>query len=99
MLKPIGALDFIADGLAARAELQLAENGGAPDTELETAFSAWDAGDHQRALEALQDALASTPDNDRRDLIRRVMLAIFNELGTSHPLASEHRRRLAAALN
>jgi thioredoxin-like negative regulator of GroEL len=28
-----------------------------------------------------------------------VMVAIFTELGTDHPLAREHRRRLAAALN
>jgi thioredoxin-like negative regulator of GroEL len=28
-----------------------------------------------------------------------VMVAIFTELGADHPLAREHRRRLAAALN
>jgi hypothetical protein len=28
-----------------------------------------------------------------------VMVAIFTELGADHPLAAEHRRRLAAALN
>jgi hypothetical protein len=30
--------------------------------------------------------------------VRRVMVAIFTELGADHPLAREHRRRLAAAL-
>ena len=34
----------------------------------------------------------------RRDLVRSVMVAIFTELGADHPLAREHRRRLAAAL-
>ena len=48
---------------------------------------------------ALQDALAAEQDPDRRDLIRQVMVAIFTELGADHPLAREHRRRLAAALN
>jgi thioredoxin-like negative regulator of GroEL len=31
--------------------------------------------------------------------VRSVMVAIFTELGADHPLAREHRRRLAAALN
>jgi putative thioredoxin len=81
--------DFVADGLAARARL-----GGAP--ELDAAFEAWDGGDFPSALEGLQAALA---DPERRDLVRRVMVAIFTELGAEHPLAREHRRRLSAALN
>jgi putative thioredoxin len=90
--------DFVADGLAARAELSLAENGASSD-ELQAAFAAWDSGEPEEALEKLQDALAAEQDPDRKDLIRRVMVAIFTELGTDHPLAREHRRRLAAALN
>ncbi len=86
--------DFVADGLLARA--QLAE-GGEPG--LEGAFAAWDAGDHGPALEQLQDALRSEPEQERRDLIRRVMVALFTELGPDDPLAREHRRRLSAALN
>jgi putative thioredoxin len=81
--------DFVADGLAARARL-------ADDPDLAPAFEAWDAGDPSTALEILQDALA---DPDRRDLVRRVMVAIFTELGPDHPLSREHRRRLSAALN
>jgi putative thioredoxin len=81
--------DFVADGLAARARL-------ADDSDLAPAFAAWDAGDPAEALERLQDAL---PDPARQDLIRRVMVAIFTELGADHPLAREHRRRLSAALN
>ena len=63
------------------------------------AFEAWDEGDHETALERLQEAIAAEPDAERRDLIRRVMVAIFTELGADDPLAREHRRRLAAALN
>jgi putative thioredoxin len=85
--------DFAAEGLAARA--RLAESNGS----LEQAFAAWDAGEHGPALEALQEALGATSDAEERDLIRRVMVGIFTELGADHPLAREHRRRLSAALN
>jgi putative thioredoxin len=81
--------DFVAEGLAARARLS-------DDPALAPAFEAWDEGDHGKALELLQGALA---DPDRRDLVRRVMVAIFTDLGPGHPLAREHRRRLSAALN
>jgi len=65
---------------------------------MQTAFAAWDEGDPDTALEGLQEELAKA-DAEDRDRIRRVMVAIFTELGPSHPLATEHRRRLAAALN
>jgi thioredoxin-like negative regulator of GroEL len=90
--------DFVADGLAARAELSGTEDGASAD-ELQAAFSAWDGGDPEEALEKLQVVLASEQDTGRKDLLRRVMVAIFTELGADHPLAREHRRRLAAALN
>jgi putative thioredoxin len=90
--------DFVADGLAARAELSSSSN-GAEAEELPAAFAAWDEGNPEDALEQLQTVLASEQDQDRKDQLRRVMVAIFTELGTDHPLAREHRRRLAAALN
>ena len=83
--------DFVADGLIARATL--AETG---DERLESAFAAWDAGDHATALDRLQEAFAADP--ERRDLVRRVMVALFTELGPDDPLAREHRRRLSSAL-
>jgi putative thioredoxin len=95
-LKPVKG-DFVADGLAARAELAGAD--GAAADSLAEAFEAWDRGDPEAALEAFQNALASEQDPERRDLLRRAMVAIFTELGADHPLAREHRRRLAAALN
>ena len=90
--------DFVADGLAARAELSTPQNGAEAD-ELQEAFSAWDGGDSEQALEKLQSVLGSEQDPERKDLLRRVMVAIFTELGADHPLSREHRRRLAAALN
>ena len=63
------------------------------------AFAAWDSDQPASALEQLQTLIAAEPDAERRDLIRRVMVAIFTELGAGDPVAREHRRRLAAALN
>ncbi len=83
--------DFVADGLLARATL-------ADDAGLTPAFDAWDEGDRGAALEALQDACQREGDPDRRDRIRRVMVALFTELGPEDPLAREHRRRLSSAL-
>jgi putative thioredoxin len=92
--------DFLAAGLLARLGLEQATdgNGGGPNA-LADAFTAWDEGRPADALEALQATIAAEPDPDRRDLLRRVMVAIFTELGPGDPLATEHRRRLAAALN
>jgi putative thioredoxin len=93
--------DFEAEGLAARARLtvegedQRTDGAGA----LWRSFDAWDEGNLDAALEALQELVAETDDAERRDLLRRVMVAIFTELGADHPLAREHRRRLAAALS
>jgi putative thioredoxin len=94
--------DFEAEGLAARARLAAeidSDDGVAEPSTLERGFSAWDAGDLEGALESLQEAIAEVDDPERRDLVRRVMVAIFTELGADHPVAREHRRRLAAALN
>jgi putative thioredoxin len=87
------AHDFLAAGLAARARLA-----GTGD-ELAAAFEAWDAGEPGAALERLQAVLAATADDDARDSLRRVMIAIFTELGPDSELARDHRRRLSAALN
>jgi putative thioredoxin len=84
--------DFVADGLLARAALS-------GDEELAAAFQAWDEGDRAAALERLQEAIQQAGDPERRDLIRRMMVALFTELGPDDPLAREHRRRLSSALN
>ena len=81
----------MADGLLARATL-------ADDPQLAPAFAAWDEGDRGAVLEELQAAFQGESDPERRDLIRRVMVALFTELGPDDPLARDHRRRLAAAL-
>jgi putative thioredoxin len=82
---------FRADGLAARMRL---EDQDAVD--LDEAFRALDAGDHERALDLLIGAIPSA--DGLRDDVRRVVVAVLDELGVEHPLARDARRRLAAAL-
>ena len=88
--------DFIAEGLATRA--QLSSEGAGLSELLTAAFSAYDGADFETALERLQEALEAEDDPERRDATRRLMVGIFTELGADHPLAREHRRRLAATL-
>jgi putative thioredoxin len=85
--------DFLATGLLARLELVEDDDGT-----LAPSFDAWDQGGHERALELLQEAIASSADSERTDRLRRVMVAIFTELGPESELAREHRRRLALAI-
>ena len=62
--------------------------------------TAWDDGDHERALELLQEApRAGAATQDARDLLRKVMVAIFTELGPEQRAGERYRRRLASALN
>ncbi len=87
---------FAADGLAARIALEQRTEGGAGATDLAAAFTALDAGDHERALDLLIGALPSS--DGAKDDIRRVVVGILDELGVEHPLARDSRRRLASAL-
>ncbi len=79
--------DFQADGLRARIALE---------PEYDEAWRALDDGDHERAVNALLDALPSA-DGDKEQL-RVAIVGILDELGVEHPLARDARRRLAAAL-
>src|SRR5437764_5989791 len=83
--------DFQADGLKARLRL---EDAGEPD--LGEAFAALDAGEVERGIDLLLEAIPSA--DGRKDDIRQVVVSILDELGVEHPLARETRRRLAAAL-
>ena len=89
---------FAADGLAARIALERAAAAGEQPrgTDLGDAFAALDAGDQERGLDLLIEALASA--DGSRDEIRRVVIGVLDELGVDHPLARESRRRLASAL-
>ena len=83
--------NYRADGLAARIELEQAG-----DDDVAAAFATLDAGEIEQGLDELLAALES--DGSDREAIRRVIVAILDELGAEHPLARESRRRMAAAL-
>jgi putative thioredoxin len=94
LLEPLES-DFAASGLLARLELVTAAEEG---DDIAGTLAAWDAGVYVQALEGLQSAIAATDDSERVDLLRRVMVAIFTELGPESDLARDHRRRLALAI-
>jgi putative thioredoxin len=81
---------FAAEGLAARIRLER------EDPTLVAAFKALDDGETQKGLDLLLEALPHA--DGRKDDIRRVVVAVLDELGVEHPLAREMRRRLASAL-
>ena len=87
--------DFRAEGVAARARLTLSGPDG--PVELHEGLEALSRGDDEAALELLATALENA-DDETRDLIRRVMVGRFAELGTGHDLSRRYRRRLATAL-
>ncbi|MBN8868291.1 MAG: thioredoxin fold domain-containing protein [Solirubrobacterales bacterium] len=94
LTEALAATDFVVAGLNARARLA---GGEKPPAE---AFKAWDSGDHEFAFDLLQKEveLAAT-DPDRRDLLRKLMVGYFTELGPTSELAATHRRRLSTLLS
>jgi len=78
--------------LAALARLELAE-----DPEAGPALDAIAAGDTERGLELLLEAVRRSQ-GEQRDGLRKLMLGVFAELGQDHPLSARYRRALASAL-
>ena len=89
------ALELEPGHAAARAALTRLESAG--DPALGPGLNALDAGETERGLQLLLDALAGA-DAAVRDRIRQVMVGVFADLGQDHPLSAEYRRRLSAAL-
>ncbi len=83
--------NFRAAGLVARIELERD-----PSPQLGAALALLDGGELEAGLDALLALLAAKDAGG--DHIRRVIVAILDELGVDHPLARETRRKLAAAL-
>jgi putative thioredoxin len=83
--------NFAAEGLLARITLENDEQSGLSD-----AFGALDAGDFERGLDLLIDALPTA--NGARDDIRKLVVGVMDELGPQSELARAARRRLATAL-
>jgi len=86
--------NFRADGLASRIEL---EREDLPP--VAAAFVQLDEGELEDGLDALVAVLAADElSEDDRERVRKVIVAVLDELGVEHPLARETRRKLAAAL-
>jgi putative thioredoxin len=60
-------------------------------------LAAIDEEDYDRAFELLLERLEDA-DPDERERIRRLMVALFQDLGQEDPVAARYRRRLAATL-
>ena len=86
------AVAAFLDGLLAPSEAA-----GLVQEETPEIRAAVEAGDYERAFELLLDEVADA-DPDRRERIRRLMVALFGELGPEHPVTARYRRRLASAL-
>ncbi|MGN6377928.1 MAG: tetratricopeptide repeat protein [Gaiellales bacterium] len=78
--------------LGALARLQ-----SAADPVLGPGVAAIEAGQTERGLDLLLDALQGASP-DLRDRIRKLMVGVFTQLGQDHPVSAEYRRRLSAAL-
>jgi thioredoxin len=62
------------------------------DAEVRTAL---EGGDYERAFQIL---LGRAADPERREEARRVMVALFGELGQDHPLSTKYRKQLASLM-
>jgi thioredoxin len=92
--KPPAAVQQFFDQLIAPSEVvELLEQ-----LELTDVAQAVEQGDHERALTRLLEEAEATDGAERKDLLRRAMVALFTELGHENPLVVEYRRRLARAL-
>jgi thioredoxin len=54
-------------------------------------------GDHEQALDLLLSEVR-VADGERRALLTRFMVALFQDLGVEHPLSLRYRRQLASAI-
>ena len=92
--KPPAAVEQFFDELTAPSEVAgLLERLGLADV-----AEAVEQGDHERALARLLEEAEAAQDPDRREPLRRTMVALFAELGQENPLVVGYRRRLASAL-
>ena len=85
--------EVLAPSPGERLLAELRDSGERPEL-----LAALESGDHERALELLLAEVREEADAERRDELRRLMVALFDELGPEHPLSTRFRRQLAAAL-
>lgn len=83
--------NFRSDGLAARIELERDAS-----AEVLDGLAKLDDGELEEGLDVLLGLITSQNADGER--IRRVIVAVLDELGVDHPMARQTRRKLAAAL-
>lgn len=93
VLRP-GEHDAVAAGLLARVRLMGNE---LPD--IQAGMAALEREDWQQAFASLVDAAATTTDQALKDDLRKMLIGQFRELGDTHPLVPEYRKRLARAFH
>ena len=86
--------DPIAAGLLARTRLL---NSDVPD--IQAGLAAIGRQDWQQAFASLVDAVTAATDRNTKDDLRKLLIGQFRELGDTHPLVPEYRKRLARAIN
>jgi putative thioredoxin len=91
--KPRAAVEQFLDELSGPSEAARLLDA----TGLEDVVEAYSQGDHERALARLLEEL-QTAEGDRRESLKRAMVALFGELGQENPLVIDYRRRLATTL-
>jgi len=89
--------DPMAAALIAQLRLLESEDGSTAGAELREALASLRAGDADRALPVLVAAVRDSV-AEQRDMVRRVVVGVFGELGEDHPLTRRYRPELAAAL-
>jgi putative thioredoxin len=95
--RPPAAVAEFLDGLTgptARERLvsELRDSGDLPEV-----LAALEAGDDERALTVLVEAVVAA-DGEERERLLRLAVELFRDLGDEHPLTMRYRRRLAASL-
>lgn len=80
---------FQSEGLVSRIRL-------ADDPAYADALALLDAGDAEGAVDRLLDLMPDA--GDAKDDLRRIVVAVLDDLGVDHPFARDARRRLATAL-
>jgi len=88
--------DAAAAALIAQVRL-LQASGDGTSAALREALSRLRGGDAEAALPELVAAVRDSS-GEQRDLVRRVVVGVFGELGEEHPLTRRYRPELAAAL-
>lgn len=93
VLKP-AEHDPVAAGLLARVRLL-----GHESPDIQAGLAALEREDWQQAFASLVDAATTTDDKVLKDDLRKMLIGQFRELGDSHPLVPEYRRRLSRAFH